>query len=122
MKKKLASGIVELLIGAGGFAAVLLCEPKFWGIALLALGLWIIIALFIKTNDEAMSEKTKKFARSTNIICACIWLLVAAYLYFCPSEKLADNTAWIYISTYIFLIAHGVTSMGVAVRMKKSGN
>ena len=121
MKKKLASGIVELLIGAGGFAAVLLCEPKFWGIALLGLGLWIIIALFIKTNDE-MSETAKKFARSTNIICACIWLLVAAYLYFCPSEKLADNTAWIYISTYIFLIAHGVSSMGVAVRMKKSEN
>lgn len=121
MKKKLASGIVELLIGAGGFAAVLLCEPKFWGVALLCLGLWVIIALFIKTKDE-MSEKAKKFARSTNIICACIWLLVAAYLYFCPSEKLADNTAWIYISTYIFLIAHGVTSMSVAVRMKKSGN
>ncbi|MBQ6275087.1 MAG: hypothetical protein IJK62_00060 [Bacteroidales bacterium] len=79
MKKKLASGIVELLIGAGGFAAVLLCEPKFWGVALLCLGLWVIIALFIKTKDE-MSEKAKKFARSTNIICACIWLLVAAYL------------------------------------------
>ena len=122
MKKKLASGIVELLIGAGGFASVLLCEPKSWGIALLGLGLWIIIALFIKTNDEAMSETAKKFARSTNIICACIWLLVAAYLYFCPSEKFADNTAWIYISTYIFLIAHGVSSMGVAIRMKKSEN
>ncbi len=121
MKKKLASGIVELLIGAGGFAAVLLCEPKFWGIALLGLGLWVIIALFIKTNEE-MSEKAKKFARSTNIICACIWLLVAAYLYFCPTEKFTDNTVWIYISTYIFLIAHGVSCMGVAVRMKKSGN
>ena len=52
MKKKLASGIVELLIGAGGFAAVLLCDPKFWGVALLCLGLWVIIALFIKTNDK----------------------------------------------------------------------
>ena len=121
MKKKLASGIVELLIGAGGFAAVLLCEPKFWGVALLCLGLWVIIALFIKTKDE-MSEKAKKFARSTNIICACIWLLVAAYLYFCPTEKFTDNTVWIYISTYIFLIAHGVSSMGVAIRMKKSEN
>ena len=121
MKKKLASGIVELLIGAGGFAAVLLCDPKFWGVALLCLGLWVFIALFIKTNDK-MSETAKKFARSTNIICACIWLLVAAYLYFCPMEKFTDTTVWIYISTYIFLIAHGVSSMGVAIRMKKSKN
>ena len=121
MKKKLASGIVELLIGAGGFAAVLLCDPKFWGVALLCLGLWVIIALFIKTNDK-MSETAKKFSRSTNIICACIWLLVAAYLYFCPMEKFTDTTVWIYISTYIFLIAHGVSSMGVAIRMKKTEN
>ena len=121
MKKKLVSGIVELLIGIGGLVTVFLCDSKFYGIALLGLGLWVIIALFIKTNDE-MSEPAKKFARSTNIICTCIWLLVAAYLYFCPSEKFTDNTVWIYISTYIFLIAHGVSSMGVAFRMKKSDN
>ena len=109
MKKKLVSGIVELLIGIGGLVAVFLCEPKFWGIPLFALGLWIIIAICIKPKDERMSDSARRFAKISNIVCVCLWLLIAAYLYFYPSEKFSDNTLWIYFPTYIFLIAHGVS-------------
>ena len=122
MKKKLVSGIVELLIGATGLAMVFLCCPKCWGIPLFVLGLWIIVALCIKQKDEKMSDGAKRFARTTNIVCVCLWLLLAAYLYFCPSEKIIDSTLWIYFPTYIFLIAHGISGIGVSIRMKKSEN
>lgn len=106
MRKK--QGYAELILGLCGAAISLTLGNPWAVIPLVAYG--VLSAVMIRRDDNVKpTENERDCIRKRNITALVCWVVFAAMCYFTfRATTIGVGGMWFMLSTYLFLVAHGI--------------